>query len=108
MYEINEKRVRDFLDTFCLKIEKEIGETKNLIDPFGIHFVYSPNCIIFNYPEKKNSTETASRLDLKEFTHVIKSFDEFAEFWGCKDAFIDINYISRMKKPTGWVKLTLR
>ena len=108
MYEITEKRFREFLDTFSLKIESESGNTKNLIDPFGNKFVYSPNSIIFNYPEKSNWNGKASGLDLREFTHIIRSFDEFAEFWGCKEAYIDINYVSCMKKPTGWIKLTLR
>lgn len=106
MFEYNRKELTKFLDTFNLKIIKETNRTVYLIDPYGVEFMFTPRLITYKF----NSVDggKSSLINVKTFAHVIKSFDEFADFWGAKLSFVEIEYSSESRKSVGTIKLTLK
>ena len=106
MFDYNQKELTKFLDTFNLKIIKETSRTIYLIDPYGVEFMFTPRLVTYKF----NSLDggSTSLINLKTFSHVIKSFDEFAEFWGAKLGYVEIEYSSESRKSEGTIKLTLK
>lgn len=106
MYEYNRKELTKFLETFNLKITKETTKTLYLIDPYGVEFLFTPRLITYKF----NSIDggKSSLINTKTMSHVIKSFDEYADFWGAKLSFVEIEYSSETRKAVGKITLTLK
>ena len=113
MYEVTRQEVTKFLNTFNLKIEDDGDDYEtgmHLIDPYGERFTFFPSYIYYTFPENSDIENSATKIDLKRLVHVIKSLNEFADYWRAKLGWVEMNYNSNPGSDVdrGHITLMLR
>jgi hypothetical protein len=106
MYEYNSKNLTKFLDTFNLKITKETSKTLYLIDPYGVEFMFTPRLVTYKF--KSESGGKVTLINTKTISHVLKSLDEYADFWGARMSYVEIEYSTKTRRAVGKITLTLK